>query len=158
MAGGWSLNGIVQVTDGQPFTVTTGKDTENIGCCWQQRMDVTGDPNSGSGLHTQQKWFNTSAFTLPAPYTYGNQKVNTMVSQHYNNVDMSIFRQFPIGLGEERYFEFRAEAFNMFNNVVFTVPDTNASHTNFGQTTAQRTGQNGLPAHRQLQVSLKFYY
>ncbi len=158
VGGGWSLNGIVQVTSGQPFTVTTGKDTENIGCCQQQRMDVTGDPNSGSGIHTQQKWFNTSAFTLPAPYTYGNQKVNTMVSQHYNNVDMSIFRQFPIGLGEERYFEFRAEAFNLFNNVVFTVPDANASHTNFGQTTAQRTGQNGLPAHRQLQVSLKFYY
>ena len=158
VAGGWSLNGIVQETSGQPYTVTTGKDTENIGCCAQQRMDLTGDPNGGSGIHTQQKWFNTSAFSLPAPYVYGKQAVNTMVSQHYNNVDMSIFRQFPIGLGEGRYFEFRAEAFNLFNNVVFTVPDTNASHTTFGQVLNQRSGQNGLPAHRQLQMSLKFYY
>ena len=79
----------------------------------------TADPH-----HTQAQWFNTSAFLNPAAYTYGNEKPNSMVSQHWNNVDMSLFRQFRLGLGEERYFEFRAESFNLFNNVVFGVPNT----------------------------------
>lgn len=152
VAGGWALNGIVQVTSGKPYTLTTGSDPENIGCCLQQRLDVVGDPNSGSGIHTQKEWFNTSAFAQPAPYTYGNEKVNPLVGQHWNNVDMSVFRQFPIGLGEERYFEFRAESFNLFNNVVFNPPDGNISHTTFGQVLSQWN----VP--RQLQMSLKFYY
>ena len=72
------------------------------------------------GLHTREEWFNTSAFTAPTNYTYGNEKVNSLVSQHFNDVDMSLFRDFHIGLGEERYFEFRAESFNLFNNVVWS--------------------------------------
>jgi len=157
VAGGWALNGIVQETSGQPYTVTAGGDPLNIGCCLQERMNVVGNP-SGPGSHTQKQWFNPKAFAAPTGYTYGNEKVNPFVSQHYNDVDMSIFRDFHIGLGEATYFEFRAESFNLFNNVVFGVPDTNSSHTTFGQITGQRSGQNGQPATRQLQMSLKFYY
>ncbi|HVU48205.1 MAG TPA: hypothetical protein VHD85_18905, partial [Terracidiphilus sp.] len=156
VAGGWALNGIVQETSGQPYQVNAGGDPLNIGCCLTERMNVNGDPNAGG--HTQKKWFNTAAFTAPTGYTYGNEKVNSLVSQHYNNVDLSLFRDFRIGIGEERYFEFRAESFNLFNNVVFTVPDRTNTDTNYGQVLSQRSGQNGLPATRQLQMSLKFYY
>ncbi len=154
VAGGWALNGIVQVTSGKPYTLTTGNDPENIGCCAQQRINFTGDPNSGAGIHTQKQWFNTSAVAQQAPYTYGNEEVNPLVGQHWNNVDMSVFRQFHLGLGEERYFEFRAESFNLFNNVVFNPPDGNISHvaTTFGQVTSQWN------APREMQMSLKFYY
>jgi hypothetical protein len=82
-----------------------------------------------------------------------------MVSQHWNNVDMSLFRQFHLGLGEERYFEFRAESFNLFNNVVFGVPNTSVNapldpsgKPTFGSITSQRNTP------RELQMSLKFYY
>lgn len=156
LIGGWALNGIVQETSGQPYTVVAGGDPENIGCCLQERMNVIGNPNAGA--HTQTRWFNPSAFAVPTGYTYGDEKVNPYVSQHYNDVDMSLFRRFPTGLGEGRYFEFRAESFNLFNNVVFGVPDTTSTDTNFGQVTGERTGQNGAPATRQLQMSLKFYY
>jgi hypothetical protein len=154
VAGGWALNGIVQITSGKPYTLTTGNDPENIGCCAQQRIDFIGDPNSGAGTHTQKQWFNTSAVAQQAPYTYGNEKVNPLVAQHWNNVDMSVFRQFHLGLGEERYFEFRAESFNLFNNVVFNTPDGNISHkaTTFGQVTSQWNTP------REMQMSLKFYY
>jgi len=120
-------------------------------------MNQVGNPNAGPNIHTQKEWFNTSAFAVPG-YAYGNEKVNSLVSQHYNNVDMSLFRTFHVGLGEERYFEFRAESFNLFNNVVFGTPDANSTDANFGQITIERTGQNSLPATRQLQMSLKFYY
>ncbi len=149
VAGGWALNGIVQETSGQPYTVTAGGDPENVGGINQERMNVTGDPNSGG--HTQTEWFNTSAFTVPG-YAYGNEKVNSMVSQHVNDVDLSLFRDFHIGLGEERYFEFRADSFNLFNNVVYGVPDATNTDTTYGQI----TGQANSP--RELQMALKFYY
>ena len=138
VAGGWALNGIVQVTSGQPYTVTAGGDPENVGGINQERMNQVGNPNSGPGIHTQKEWFNTSAFAVPTGYTYGNEVVNPLVSQHYNNVDMSLFRTFHLGLGEERYFEFRAESFNLFNNVVFGVPDTSSTDTTYGQITSER--------------------
>ncbi len=156
MAGGWALNGIVQETSGQPYTVTAGGDPENVGGINQERMNVIGNPNGGS-VHTQKEWFNTNAFAIPG-YAYGNEKVNFLASQHYNDVDMSLFRDFHIGLGEQRYFEFRAESFNLFNNVVFNPPDANSTDTTYGQATSQRTCQNGQPCTRQLQMSLKFYY
>jgi len=147
-----ALNGIVQITSGKPYTVTTGEDAENVGCCNQERANVSGNPNGGTGVHTRAEWFNTSAFTLPTAFTYGAERPNSLVSQHWNNVDMNIARKFNLGLGEQRYFEFRAEAFNLFNNVVFNTPDSTMSDTSFGQV----TGQWNNP--RVLQMSLKLYY
>ena len=150
VAGGWALNGILQETSGQPYQVNAGGDPLNIGCCLTERMNVTGNPSSGA--HTQREWFNTSAFSAPTGYTYGNEKVNSYVSQHFNDVDLSLFRDFHIGLGEERYFEFRAETFNTFNNVVWGTPDNTNTDQNYGQITGQRNSP------RQLQMSLKLYY
>jgi hypothetical protein len=152
VAGGWGLNGLVQFSSGQPYTVTTGSDPENIGCCLQERLNVVGNPNSGSGIHTQSEWFNTSAFAQPAAYTYGNEKVNPLTAQMRHEVDLTLSRQFHVGLGETRYFEFRADSFNLFNNVVFNTPDASISDTRFGQITSQQNQP------RQLQVALKFYY
>lgn len=150
LAGGWSLNGILQFHSGLPYAVTLSSDNLNIGCCLQQRADVVGDPNSGA--HTPQQWFNTGAFAIPKPYTYGNEKVNALASDWGRNIDLSLFRQFHIGLGERRYFEFRAEAFNLFNTPLFQPPNATLGGANYGAVTAQQN----LP--RQVQLALKFYY
>jgi hypothetical protein len=160
VAGGWALNGIVQETSGKPYTVTTSQDVENTGCCWQKRVDVIGNPKQNIPSNPDApQWISPAAFALPAAYTYGSEKTNPWVSQHFNNVDMSIFRQFHIGLGEDRYFEFRAESFNLFNNVVFNNPNGNVSsapdangYPTFGTIGTQWNNP------RQMQMSLKFYY
>lgn len=152
VAGGWALNGIVQVASGWPYTVTASSDPENIGTISQERVNKVGDPNSGSGIHTPAQWFNTSAFALQAPYTYGNEKVNALTSDGTRNVDMSIFRTFHIGLGERRYFEFRAESFNLLNKVMFAIPNAALGGANFGAVTSQQNSP------RQLQMGLKFNY
>jgi hypothetical protein len=151
LAGGWSLNGILQLHSGNPYSVTTTTAILNNGGYNSERADLVGDPNSGS-IHTPAEWFNTAAYANPAPYTYGNSKPNSLVTDWGRNLDLSLFRQFHIGLGERRYFEFRAEAFNVFNNVVFGYPDSNLSDTNYGKVTGQMNGP------RQLQMSLKFYF
>ncbi len=152
LAGGWALNGIVKLTSGRPYTVVAGGDPENIGCCLQERMNVVGDPNKGPHIHTPNEWFNTSAFAMPKPYTYGNEKVNPLTSDWYRDVDMSLNRDFHIGLGKQRYFQFRASAFNLFNNVVYGIPDTTSTDANYGKVTYQANSP------RELQLALKFYY
>jgi hypothetical protein len=63
---------------------------------------------------------------------------------------MSIFRQFPFG--ETRRFEFRAEAFNLFNNVIFGQPGNDISGSTFGKVTSA-----GNTA-RQLQIGAKIIF
>jgi hypothetical protein len=161
VAGGWSLSGMVQFSSGQNFTVTSSSDTENVGCCNQERVDVVGNPKAGTIINTAggKEWFDPTAFALPAAYTYGSEKVNPYTDQMRHDVDMSLLRQFHIGLGETRYFEFRADSFNLFNNVIFNGPNANISNysanpvTNtFGVITSQQNSP------RQLQMALKFYY
>ena len=150
LAGGWSLNGILQLHSGMPYTVTTSNAILNNGGFNQERANVSGDPNAGGGR--PEMWFNTAAFTNPAPYTYGNEKVNTQTTDWGRNLDLSLFRQFHILSSETRYFEFRAEAFNVLNNVVFGYPDSYIPDTNFGRVTSTANSP------RQLQLSLKLYF
>jgi hypothetical protein len=158
LAGGWALNGIAQIASGWPYTVTTSSDPENVGSISQQRVNVVGNPNQGSGLHTPAHWFNVDAFALQQPYTYGNEKVNPLTSDGTKNLDLSLFRTFHVGLGESRYFEFRAESFNLFNRVMFSIPNATLGGANFGAVTGSSNngGQQNSP--RQLQLGLKFIY
>src|ERR1022692_4286848 len=112
--------------------------------------NLVGNPHSVGG--TPAEWFNTAAYADPAPYTYGSSKPNSLVADWGKNVTLSLFRQFHVGLGENRYFEFRAEAFNLFNNVVFGYPDSSLADSNFGRVTSQSNQP------RQLQGGLKFYF
>jgi hypothetical protein len=93
-----------------------------------------------------------NAFALQQPYTYGSEKRNTLNSDGTKDLDLSVFRTFHVGLGESRYFEFRAESFNLFNRVMFAIPNTALGGTNFGAVTSQQNSP------RQLQMGLKFNY
>jgi hypothetical protein len=66
------------------------------------------------------------------------------------NLDLSIFRQFPIL--ESRRLEFRAEMFNALNNVVYGTPNGNITSSDFGRV----TGVAKQP--RQIQLALKFIF
>jgi hypothetical protein len=152
LAGGWSLNGILSLHSGLPYTVTSNTSILNDGGLNNERANLVGNPSSGAG--TVAQWFNVSAFADPAPYTFGNSRPNAWVSDWGKNLDISLFRQFHLGLGETRYFEFRAEAYNVFNNVIFGYPNSNIDNVNAGQVTSVAPAS--LP--RQLQMGLKFYF
>ena len=52
-------------------------DQANIGAGPAQRPNVSGNPNNGP--KTPQQWFNTSVFSLPALYTFGNAPRNAVI-------------------------------------------------------------------------------
>ncbi len=152
VAGGWSLNGILSLHSGQPYMVFANTAILNNGGFNNEWANVVGNPTAGGGKVAQ--WFNVSAFANPAAYTYGNETPNLLTTNWGKNLDISLFRQFRVGSAETRYFEFRAEAYNVFNNVIFGIPNNNLSNPNPGQVTGVAAAS--LP--RQLQMGLKFYF
>jgi hypothetical protein len=58
--------------------------------------------------------FNPAAFALPTGLTFGNAGRNILRNPSRTNFDMGLFKRFPIREG--RYFELRAEGFNVFNH------------------------------------------
>ena len=132
--GGWQLNGIVTLRSGSPFTVSSGRDTQ---LSFQtSRANLTGDPNLPTDRPRGQliaKYFNPAAFAVPATGSLGDSVRNFMIGPGYKNADLSVFRTFKIR--ERASMQFRAEAFNVFNNVNLNNPTSNISSVTVGQIT-----------------------
>jgi hypothetical protein len=75
---------------------------------------------------------------------------NSLRSDWYRNLDCSLFRRFP--LGDRLQLEFRAEAFNVINSVVFAAPANVINGAGFGVVTSTANTP------RQLQVALKLAF
>ena len=117
----WQLTGTVLLQDGLPLNVFYyGFDPANTGL--PNRPNIV--PGVSLTLPRNQRntyeFFNTAAFSQPAPYTFGNAGRNLVNGPGNNIFDMALHRRFPIG--ERGALEFRAEAFNMFNHPNWGVP------------------------------------
>jgi hypothetical protein len=124
---GWELGGILTLQTGQPFSVLTGESLSGTGL-GNDRPNVVGDPNAGP--HTLQQWFNTSAFALNAPLTFGNAGRNIVTGPGYRNFDFSLIKNTQ--LGEKVKAQFRAEFFNIVNHPAFAIPSNILAAPNFG--------------------------
>jgi hypothetical protein len=145
---GWQVNGIVMLQSGAPFTVNLGTDRANIGSGPGQRPDATCDPNVG-GAQTAQQWFNTSCFTLPASFTFGNAPRNSVLAPGYADVDVGVQKDVDSASGVR--LQFRWEIFNVLNHVNFDSPNRIAFTPNFGRIFS------ALPA-RQMQLGVKVLF
>jgi len=145
--GGWQVQGIVVLRTGRPFTPTIGADRANIGIGGQR-------PNRlGSGEldnPTVERWFDTSAFVLPAQFTYGNSGGNILREDSYKSFDFSLFKQFRIT--ERTLLQFRAECFNVTNTPSFNAPNTAIDNAAGGRVTSTAS----VP--RQIQFALKLNF
>lgn len=143
----WQVNGIVKLNSGTPYTVTYNGDRANTGNTFVN-ADLIGQPSPST--RTPQNWLNTSSFAAPALYSFGTLGRNALRSDYQRNVDLSIFRRFP--LHDSINLEFRAEAYNLSNTPVFAKPNSVINATNFGVITSTAN------AERQLQFALKLNY
>jgi len=150
--GNWQLNTIMVLRSGVPYTLGVSGDIANTGnsnsAGFYVRLNQVGNAKLSNPSPAQ--WFNTQAFATPAPFTYGNMGRNAMRADWGKNVDLSLFRVFPIG--ETVRLEFRAEAFNTTNTPVWGVPVVNFANPNFGRV----LGIANTP--RQLQGALKLTF
>jgi hypothetical protein len=133
----WGVNSLVQLSTGNPFTVTTGRDASLTGVGFD-RPNIVGIPYRSYASKTDMlsRFFNTSAFTANLPGSYGNAGRNILTGPGLANVNLSLVRSFPITerLGKV---QFRSEFFNALNHTNFGQPDGNLANasTSFGTIT-----------------------
>lgn len=128
---GWQHNGIVTLQSGTPFSIMSGLDNSLSGV-YQDRADLVGNPHAPrpAGATRLTEYFNTAAFGPNAIGTFGNSPRNLLYGPGTENVDMSLFKTFPVK--ETWNIEFRAEVFNVFNHPNFGNPVNNLSSSQFG--------------------------
>jgi hypothetical protein len=144
----WRINAIVTLQSGSPFTVNLGTDRANIGSGPAQRPNVSCDPNMFVNP-SPTEWFNTSCFSLPAAYSFGNAGRNSVLGPGYADVDVGLERDISLAGGSR--LRFRLETFNLLNRVNFGAPNRTFGTANFGRIFSAE------PA-RQMQLSVKFLY
>lgn len=160
--GHWAFNGIASFISGVPLGVTasttTGADITGSPTDTLARPNITASAILPKSQRTVNEFFNTSVFTLPALGTQGDEAKTEFRGPGTNNFNMSLLKQ--VVLRERFRFEFRAEAYNVFNHTQYTTVNTSAifnpatgAQTNalFGQITAAASP-------RIMQFALRFLF
>jgi hypothetical protein len=145
----WNVNGILTLSDGRPFSITS-TDRVGVGPGRISRANCSGDAVPSGFEQTIDHWFDTAAFSEPAGSTYGNCSPNSVVGPGTKWMNLSIFRSIP---WNGRRIELRAESFNAFNWVNYGRPGQSVSNpATFGRISTTQ----GDP--RELQFAVKFYF
>jgi hypothetical protein len=150
VVGDWQLNGITTIRDGHPFTVTTNNSSANTGT---PRPNRIGDGALPKDKRSIDHWFDTSAFTIPTAYNYGNAGRDIVYGPGAVNFDFSAFKRYSFKkLGDAGQAQLRFEGFNVFNHPQFGKPNSNISNVQVGTITFLTTTM------RQLQAGLKIMF
>jgi hypothetical protein len=158
--GNWQVNGITTLMSNTPFTVYDSSNPSlqgpapEISGFFSSRPNIVGNPNTGTCLgglpvRTAGCWFNTGAFQHAATGQFGDVGRNTMDGPAFQQWDFSAIKTIPIH--ETMNLQFRAEIFNIFNNVNFELPNNDINSPGFGQIVAAQPG-------RIVQLALKFQF
>lgn len=127
---GWQVNAIAVLHSGTPYDVVYQGDLANTGNTFV-RANLTGNPRS---VHSgPPASLNTSAFSVPPPYTFGSLGRNALRTDGSANLDASLFKRGTVG--EKLQFEIRAEVFNVTNGVAFGTPQNVMNAPAFGVVT-----------------------
>lgn len=151
--GGWQVNTLFTLQSGNALGITANN---TAGLFTEAMRANTNGVNAAIGGDAHDKldrWFNTAPFSQPAPFTLGNlgPMIADLRNHHVNNMDLSVFKVYPVT--EKLRLQFRAEAFNAFNRVRFSSPNTGVTAgANFGRVTAQSNDP------RQMQFGLKLLF
>jgi outer membrane receptor protein involved in Fe transport len=130
--GGWQLNGIVTLKDGQPFSIIGGgvppalnvlnvTVLPNVNPAFSGPV-IFGPPNKSKDPTGRQRYFDPNAFALPGPRQIGNVGRNTLTSPGTANWDLGLTRNF--NLREIAQLQFRSEFFNVLNRPTFAAPNS----------------------------------
>jgi hypothetical protein len=162
--GGWRLSGTDVSYSGFPLTASSPSNYSNLVNSASARpeqfrpLHVTG--------HTQEHWFGTSPGVLDVcsagvddgTCVFGQQPLNgfgnvrpmSLRGPGYEQVDMSVFKTFPVW--REEHLDFRADFFNAFNIASYNAPDNTVTDANFGAIS------NTNSTERHIQLSLKYAF
>jgi hypothetical protein len=129
VASGWSLNGVLTLTSGQPININyLFEDDFNGSGEYFGRPDLVGDPFAGT--NGRDRFLNLAAFAAPCEPNgeggcaggqhFGNLPRNAYYGPSFKNVDLSLVKTTPVG--PRARVEVRLDMFNVFNITNFANP------------------------------------
>ncbi len=166
---GWQILDITTLTTGPPFTVYSGIQQTGVGAGGTDRPDLVAMPDFSTSRVVREDYFgkgaaNSSFFVIPINVPggtgpkqgrFGTLGRNTFRGPGFRDFDLALIKDTAFGHrgnGELANLQFRAEFFNIFNEVNFGLPSNIVSGSGFG--IISRTAG---PS-RQIQFSLKLNY
>jgi hypothetical protein len=132
---GWGLDGITTLQRGFPLKFGTSNPTQAFGAgARPNRVPGCKAEISGSAESRLHEWFNTSCFSQPNAFVFGDEpRVDSSLRQEgIVNFDFAVFKRTTFGPSERMGLEFRTEFFNLFNHPQFGAPDTGLPDATFG--------------------------
>ena len=124
LVSGWSVDSIVTLRDGFPFTPELSYNPSNNGDTRNPvRPFLNPDFKGPVILGSPRQWFNPEAFIAP-PSTggfYGNVARDSFTGPGLASWDFAAFKNIP--LHERLHLQFRAEVFNLLNRANFNTPN-----------------------------------
>jgi hypothetical protein len=185
--GGWAVNWLLTLQDGQPITLNCPTQTASSVACGD--LLVSGQPLK-LGLHTDSNgklsWFSNGLAALTQPCVLGPGNVpqlnnpvgcrpltgidalgglTQVPGPGFHRLDFSLFKNFPIS--ETKYLQFRTEFFNITNHPNFNAPNFGGngvqSISGSGNYNSNTFGEIGSTRDnpydpRQIQFALKFFF
>jgi len=149
LLGGWKSGMIATMQSGAVFTVYSSVNNTNAFPPGTLRADLIGDPALPVSERSRFRWFNTSAFSIPAAFRFGTAGRSLLEGPGLVNFDVSFQKSFPVK--EKLRAELRAEFFNFFNRVNFNLPARSVGVPAFGIINSAQPGRSS-----QLAVRLEF--
>ena len=153
LLGGWQVNAIATYQTGFPISVTTQNTCTNCGIN-TLRPNNNGHSAALSGPISGRLngYLDASVFSQPAPFTLGNtgRTLPDVRAPSHQNIDFWLFKEFSVR--ERLTAQFRAEAFNLLNQVVFGMPNTVLTSGQFGAINSQANSP------RSIQFGLKLLF
>ncbi len=146
--GGYQLGGIFVAQTGQPVNPSVAGNPANT--TTPTRPNRLADGALDRGSRTVDRWFDPSAFALPAAFTYGNSGRNVLRAPGLTNLDLLIGRNFVFS--ERTRLEFRGEFYNLINSAHFGRPNAVIGSPQAGTITST-----SLP-NRQIQLGLRLVF
>lgn len=152
LAGNWGFSGITSFRTGFPVTLDSGarrnlNPLTVIGGGAQIRPNVAGPievdwrpagsqgapfgVSNPSGVQNVSSYASGLGLSQPLLGNFGGMGRNILRLNGERNFDWNIFKR--IGAGEGRFFEVRAEFYNLFNNTSFQETQRNITAPDFGQ-------------------------
>jgi len=140
--GGWEVSGVQTFQTGLPTQASqavidpTGADCLGPSPC-ALRVNQTGDPNTGPRTFAQ--FFNNAALAVPVAgqTTIPSERPGALRLPGFWRTDLGLFKN--IKLSERFRFQFRAEAFNVFNHTnPICCSSVALTSTSFGQVVSTR--------------------
>ena len=157
VVGGWQASTIVSLHSGFPLAVFQSTDTSGTNsrgprpnCSTNQMQTFGRQPSVNGGSFQGYQYLSPAGYSTPATGSFGNCPLQgPQIGPGYTDTDIGLSKSFH--LTEQKYFQFRGDFLNAFNNVQLGAPSTTFPSATFGLISKSQPARN-------IQFALKFYY